>query len=339
MAIAAFVVGAVISLGTSWVLVTRLERLGERIGFSEALLGLLAALAADTPEITSAVTALVHHQQAVGSGVVIGSNVFNLAVLLGVGAVVAGRITLHRKVVALGGAVAVWVAVACVLAVVGVIGPALGLTMVLVVFLPYVAFSATSHRVTARRRPGPATSARRWMTGRWMAWLATAMAEEEDELAEAIRPRPGTRRDAVVAAAALVAIVGSSVVMERAASSLGHRYDVAGIIVGALILAAVTSLPNAVAGVYLARRGRGAALLSTTLNSNAFNVILGLLLPATVIGLAKPSGGEILIVSCYGALTAVTVVFAYRARGLGRGQGWIIIGGYLGFVAALLLIS
>ena len=70
MAIAAFLAGAVISLGTSWVLVTRLERLGERIGFSEALLGLLAALAADTPEITSAVTALAHHEQAVGSGVV-----------------------------------------------------------------------------------------------------------------------------------------------------------------------------------------------------------------------------------------------------------------------------
>src|ERR1039457_2005618 len=83
----AFVVGALVSLGTSWVLVSRLERVGERLGLSEALLGLLAALAADTPEITAAVTALTHHQLAVGSGVVIGSNAFNLAALLGLGAV------------------------------------------------------------------------------------------------------------------------------------------------------------------------------------------------------------------------------------------------------------
>ena len=41
-------------------LVARLERVGARLGLSEALLGLLAALAADTPEITSAVTALTH---------------------------------------------------------------------------------------------------------------------------------------------------------------------------------------------------------------------------------------------------------------------------------------
>jgi len=46
-----FVVGVVVSLGSSWLLVSRLERLGERAGLSEALLGMVAALAADAPEI------------------------------------------------------------------------------------------------------------------------------------------------------------------------------------------------------------------------------------------------------------------------------------------------
>jgi len=48
----------VVSLAASWPLVARLDRLGEWAGFSEAWLGLAAALAADAPEITSAVTAL-----------------------------------------------------------------------------------------------------------------------------------------------------------------------------------------------------------------------------------------------------------------------------------------
>ena len=74
-----FCAGVVTSLGASWLLVSRLERLGERAGFSEAWLGLVAALAADAPEITSAVTALARGQASVGAGVVIGSNVFNLA--------------------------------------------------------------------------------------------------------------------------------------------------------------------------------------------------------------------------------------------------------------------
>ena len=77
----AFCLGTAVSLATSYLLVTRLERIGERIGLSEALLGVVAALAADAPEITSAVTALAQHQQKVGAGVIIGSNVFNLAAL------------------------------------------------------------------------------------------------------------------------------------------------------------------------------------------------------------------------------------------------------------------
>ena len=62
-----FCAGVVVSLAASWLLVTRLERLGERAGSSEAWLGLVAALAADTPEITSAVTALTRGQASVGA--------------------------------------------------------------------------------------------------------------------------------------------------------------------------------------------------------------------------------------------------------------------------------
>src|SRR5258705_2693148 len=89
--------GGAVSLAGSWLLVSRLERLGERAGFSEAWLGLVAALAADAPEITSAVTALARGQASVGAGVIIGSNVFNLAALLGLAAVVAGRLAFSRS--------------------------------------------------------------------------------------------------------------------------------------------------------------------------------------------------------------------------------------------------
>ena len=127
------------SLAASWLLVSRLERLGERAGFSEAWLGLVAALAADAPEITSAVAALARGQASVGAGVVIGSNVFNLAALLGLAAVVAGWIGFHRRVVVLSGVPAVWVAAVCLLTVAAVIAPAAGLALAAVVLVPYVA--------------------------------------------------------------------------------------------------------------------------------------------------------------------------------------------------------
>ena len=82
-AVAVFILGAAVSLATSWVLVTRLER-GPASGWaspSESR-AWVAALAADAPEITASITALAHHQQTIGAGVVLGSNVFNLAALL-----------------------------------------------------------------------------------------------------------------------------------------------------------------------------------------------------------------------------------------------------------------
>jgi Ca2+/Na+ antiporter len=83
----AAVAGAAVSLAVSWLLVSRLERVGGRLVLSEAPLGLVAALAADAPEVTAAITAIAGDQQRIGAGVVIGSNAFNLAALLSLGAV------------------------------------------------------------------------------------------------------------------------------------------------------------------------------------------------------------------------------------------------------------
>ena len=115
------------------------------------------------------------------------------------------------------------------------------------------------------------------------------------------------------------------------ASELGTRNAIPEIIVGGLILAGVTSLPNAVAAVYLAARGRGAATLSTAMNSNALNVAFGLLLPATVVGLGTASGQIDADRGLVPRLTAIALAGAYISRGLRRGQGALIIAAYATF--------
>jgi cation:H+ antiporter len=322
---ALFTVGVAVSLAASWQLVVRLERLGERAGLSEVALGLLAALAADAPEITTAATALARGQASVGAGVVTGSNVFNLAALLGLSALVAGGVRFHRRVILLGGIPGIWIAMACLLTVARVLPPAAGLAVAALALAPYAGLLA-ARRSHAGRLPLP---------GAWAAWLAAAVHEEEAELAEAIRPAPGTWRDGLAAAAALTAVVAASIVMEQTATALGRRYAVADIITGALVLAVVTSLPNAVSAVYLARRGRGAAVLSTALNSNAINVTAGLLIPAALAGLGTPGEQDLLVTAWYAGLTVLALALAWRGRGLGRLPGALIIASYLAFTASL----
>jgi cation:H+ antiporter len=321
--VALFVAGAIVSLRASWVLVSRIERLGERFGLSEALLGVVAALAADSPEITAASTAVARHQQHIGAGVIVGSNVFNIAALLGLGALVAGRIALHRRVVVLGGAVAMWVAVVGVLVVVPVIGPAAGLVVTAGVLAAYVVLVGWGPELLRTRR--------KLVPERAQSWLVAAVAEEELEMEGAALPIHGHRRDAAVAAICLVIVVGASILMESAAVSLGHRWGLSDLVIGALILGAVTSLPNAVAGTYLARRGRGAAAFSTALNSNNLNVVFGFLLPGAIIGLGSTSGGATAAVGIYAGLTALALVFAYAQRGIGPVAGSVLIGGFAVF--------
>ena len=320
-----FALSAAVSLAASVLLVSRLERVGERLGMSEALLGLVAALAADGPEITASVTALASGHVTVGIGVTLGSNVFNLAALLGLSALIAGRIGFQRREMILEGAVGLWVAGLSLAVVGGLIAPVIGLLLALIVFVPYVALSAEL----------PTTREQMRLPARWSEWLARALAEEEAELAEAIHPRPGDRRDAAVAVVAAIVVLAASVAMEQAATSMGSQIGLAAIVVGGLILAGVTSIPNAVAAVYLASRGRGAATLSEAFNSNAFNVIVGLLVPGAILGLARPSGDALFVAGSYAVLTAASVALALRGRGLDRRAGSIIIVGYLVFAVVL----
>jgi cation:H+ antiporter len=316
---------AAASLAASGVLVTRLERLSARFGLPEALLGLAVALAADAPEVTAAVAALASGQHAVGAGVVLGSNAFNLAALLGLSAVVAGRIALHRRVLALEGAVALWLA-AISLALVGGLPAGWALLLALAVLAPYLVVSAV-HPAQRHRLPLP---------GRWRAWLADAVSEEEAEITAAQAARAGGIADALAGAAALALVVGASIVMERSATAVGGRLGVPGIVTGGIVLAAVTSLPNAVAAVYLARRGRASATLSGALNSNTLNVVAGLLIPALFTGLGRMTAGTVITAAWYGGLTVITLALAWQGRGLARRPGASIIAAYLVLIPVLL---
>src|SRR5919197_6246765 len=83
----------------------RLDRVGLHLGLPETLLGLLTALAADAPETSAAIAALVKGAHDVGLGVILGSNVFNLAAMVGFSAIVWGGIRIRPEALAVEGAV------------------------------------------------------------------------------------------------------------------------------------------------------------------------------------------------------------------------------------------
>jgi cation:H+ antiporter len=319
-----FLSGAAVSLISSWRLVSRVEALGHAFGVSEVLLGLMAAVGANAPEITSSISALDAHQPTIAAGVILGSNVFNLAALLGLGAIIAGGIGLHRRVLILEGTLAVALASLCLLTVLHALSAPWSLGLAVALFVLYCA-------TIFLRRP----QVSRQGLARILRWLDITISEEEEELQSSPVLASRQVRDVIELVLCLAIVVVASIVMEHSGSTLGTRWHVSSVVVGTLVLAAVTSLPNMVAAIYLVRHRRIAATLSTALNSNALNVLLGFLLPGTILGVGVTTAPTTLVAAWYLAFTLVIIVLATWRRGVGRAFGIAIVLSYGIFVGIM----
>src|SRR5437764_1501276 len=245
VAVLVFLGGLVVTVASSVVLARQLDRIGERLGFSEALLGMMTALGADAPEISSAVAAIVAGHKSTGVGVVIGSNVFNIAALLGLSALIAGRVRISVHGLVLSGAVALLAALFGALLVLRSLPPWAAFVLTLFVLAPYVAVSSLRGRAIDRL-PQP---------------LRTAVREEQRDARRDDYAGPGGLYDVLTVVPALGAVVGGATAMVLAAQSLGRRWDISDVIIGTLVLAALTGIPNVVAAIRFAVHGRRAVSL------------------------------------------------------------------------------
>jgi cation:H+ antiporter len=317
-AIPVFVVSVAVSLGASLVFARALDGISESLGASEGLHGILTALGADAPEISTAVAAMVASHGDVGLGVVVGSNVFNLAGLLGLSAVIAGTVAIHRHGLLFNGCVALAVTGIAVALVLGRLGAGPATAILLALLVPYV--------VLLSLRPG--------RLRRLPAWLRVSIREEVRDL-EVEHVRSTTRWDVAVLVAALLAIVGSSIGMVQAATDLGSHWGVSDLVVGTLVLAALTSLPNLLTAVRLALHGRGAAVVSEALNSNSLNVLFGIAIPGILLSFGAVSGVERFSAWFLLGLTVVAIALAYRGGGLARPEGALVALLYVPFVVVI----
>lgn len=307
-------------------LTASLERIGARFGFSDGLLGIITALGADTPEICSAFAALLSNQHEVGLGVVLGSNIFNLAGLLGLSALVAGRITIGRQGLWFNGGTSLLVSIVVLVLVLQWISVRISLLLLTLVLVPYFTLTAMHPpKIAELRLP---LSIRRY--------LCTAIGHTHRDARKHANRSPASWKDSFWTIFSVILIVGSSFTAVDSAVSLGNQWHISPVVVGMLVLAALTSVPNVIAAVHLAREGRGAAVVSESLNSNTLNILAGICLPALLVGFAAPSLAIVYAAIWLLFMKVVTLIAASRRHGLHRAGGALIILLYLLFASAVL---
>ena len=315
LAVPLFVASLVVTLGSAGLFARRLDQLGVRFRFPEALIGLLTALAADGPEISSALVALVKGAHDVSVGVLVGSNAFNLAAMIGLSAVIAGNVRLARPALLLEGLTGAVVTLIAAAVLLGWLAPIVAMFGIACVLIPYLMLLTRGPRLL-RALP---------VVRRLAARLADALAQRpqpEHSLGASSRP---THHLLALIVIDVALIVGGSTGMVEAALALGGQWQIAAPVLGVLILAPLTSIPNAITGIRLGRAHRGSALVGETFNSNTINLAAGVVVPALFVSLVQPSSTARIDIGWL-VVTSLDVSWSVCCSGMGmsirmKGQG------------------
>ncbi len=328
LAVPLFLVSLMVTLVAARLFARRLDRLGVRFGFPEALIGLLTAVAADGPEISSALFALIKGAHDVGVGVLVGSNGFNLAAMIGLSALLAGRVRLPRAVLLLEGTVGLLVTLLAAALLLGWLSPAVTAGISAVVLFPYLTLVIVGARLLERLAEKPRT-----LTAR---------------LARALHEHPGPERPTVTSTnpthhllglivVDLALIIAGSAGMVESALSLGDHWHISSAVLGVLILGPLTSLPNAATAVRLGLAGRGAALVGEAFNSNTINLTAGVILPSLFVTLVAATTLAKLQLAWLIATTLFTLTALARPGGMARGWGLALVALYFAFAVGTLV--
>lgn len=285
----------------------------ERTGLSPLLVGLVVVgFGTSMPELVVSVDAVLGGHPDIAVGNVVGSNIANVLLILGLCAVVTPLhvtpLGLRRDAVSVIGATLLFLVLAG--------GGGLGWQAGLVLFSALAAYLILSYYTERRATDSP----------------AAAVHEAEASALERY-PHSMGRSLGIVLLGLFLLIGGSRIVLEGAVG-IARDLGVSEALIGLTLVAVGTSLPELTISFMAALRRQADVAVGNILGSNIFNIlgILGVaacLQPITV-------GGRIATIDQWVMLGAavVLVLFLLTGRRLNRIEGAVLLSSYIGYVWA-----
>jgi len=307
------VVGLALLIGGAELLVRAASRLAAALGVPPLVVGLtVVAFGTSAPELAVSIGASLGGQADVAVGNVVGSNIFNVLLILGLAAVLV-PLAVQRPLVRRDVPVMIGVSVlVLLLGLDGAIGRVDGLVLVagLIVY--------TVLLVRAGRRENGAVA-------------ATVVA---------VSP-PFRWRDVVLVGVGLALLVAGSRSFVAGAVTLAGRLGISELVVGLTIVAAGTSLPEVATSVVASLRGERDIAVGNVVGSNLFNLLAVLGLSGVVApgGLAVPAAAlRVDLPVMIAAAVACLPIFATGHR-ISRGEGAWFLACYVAYTTYLILTA
>lgn len=308
MAIIFITAGLIILTFGADLLVRGASALARRFGLSELLIGLtLVGFGTSTPELVSSIEAARTGASGIALGNVVGSNIANILLILGLSALIA-PIAVEPKSFRRDAPVLALATLAAIsIAFTGEFGRIAGAVFV----ASLAAYIAFAYR-TERAAPAAPETIR----------------HEEEAAALPSAPEKMIFSIGFVVIGLVLLIAGAKMLVTGAVTIAGNL-GVSETVIGLTVVAIGTSLPELMTSTLAALRGKSGLALGNVVGSNLYN-ILGILGVTALIG-PLPVDPAILRIDIWVmfAATAALIVFARTSHRVNRTEGLVLVLGYV----------
>lgn len=285
--------------------------LARNFGLSKLLVSaVVVGFGTSMPEMTVSVSAALKGASDIAIGNIVGSNIANILLIIGVAAIlcpifVAGSAVKRDTFIVLGTSLAL-----CGLAMIGMIGFLAGFLM-FTALIGYIFWSYMQDKKSGAE---------------------TAAHIEEDIEGE---PQLSPVKAGVFALAGLVLLVGGAYILVEGAVSIARGFGISEAVIGLTIVAVGTSLPELATAVVAAYRKHSDVIIGNILGSNIFNILAILGITAMISPI--PIDVQIASYDVWIMLGVAILLSIYLLRGItiGRISGIAMLLAYCAYTAWL----
>jgi cation:H+ antiporter len=309
------VAGLALLIAGGEALVRGASTLAVRAGISPLIIGLVVVSAAtSSPEFAVTLGAVLNDEPSIAVGNVIGSNIANILLILGISAVIS-PLLIKRQIVRFD--LPVMLGLSVLLLVFSLDG-VIGLLEGVVLFGALIAHAVFSV-FFSRREPE----------------LANGIAETLP-----LNSKPVKLWFAILLLIAGIAILGvGAQVLVIGAVNIATALGVSGLVVGLTVVAIGTSLPELATSIVALRRGERDMAVGNIVGSNIFNIGFVLGLPAIIFGdgIPVPSAAIAVDIPLMIAAAVAMLPIAFTGFKVARWEGALFVSLYIAFVLYVVL--
>jgi cation:H+ antiporter len=315
-----FILGLALLIGGAEALVRGASRLATAIGVSPLVIGLtVVGYGTSAPEVAVSVQSSLAGAPDLAVGNIVGSNIVNILVILGVSAVIL-PVVVSQQLVRLDVPLMIVISIgAFLLALDGTVSRLEGL----VLLAGGMTYTVWSIRVSRRE-------------------TAEVRAEYEQEFGAARLPVRSVGRGAINVAfilGGLVMLAVGSRWLVNGASEFARLLGISELVIGLTIVAVGTSLPEVATSILAGLRGERDIAVGNVVGSNLFNLLIALGLTATVSSSGVPVSQTALFIDMpiMIAVAAACLPIAFTGYLIARWEGGLFLAYYVAYTVYLIL--